>query len=79
MFTFFGSIISSGSPPLFPSKGSRFKLYNITFFAWPLIKKSAVFVAPPVPPDGRPVASRKFLTVLESTVVKEKPKLKGAA
>lgn len=74
IFTFFGSIISSGNPPLFPSKGiAGCDLITSLTFALPFIKNSAVFVAPLAPPDGKPAAFLKLLTVLGSTVVKENP------
>ncbi len=74
IFTFIGSIISSGSPPLFPSNGNA-DLDSIIFeaLALPLIRKSAVFVDPLAPPDGKPAASLKLLTDRGSLVVHENP------
>ena len=64
MFTFFGSIISSERPPLFPSNGNAgLDLIISAAFAFPLIRKSAVFVASLAPPDGKPATSLKLLTV----------------
>ena len=71
MFTFLGSIINSGSPPLFPSKGKAdLDLIISKELASPLIRNSAVFVAPP---DGNPAASLKLLIVRGSVVVHENP------
>jgi hypothetical protein len=70
--TFFGSIISSGSPPLFPSNGNAGLDFMISLvLAFPCIKKSAVFVAPLVLPEGNPAISLKLLTDLGSVVVQE--------
>jgi hypothetical protein len=74
ILTFLGSMMSSGRPPLFPSSGSAdLDWMTSEAFARPLTRKSAVFVAPLGPPDGRPAASLKLLTVRGSLVVHENP------
>ena len=74
MFTFLGSTISSGRPPLFPSSGSAALDSMISeALALPLIRKSAVFVDPLAPPDGKPAASLKLITVRGSLGAHENP------
>ena len=66
--------MSSGRPPIFPSNGNAdLDLMTSKALACPLTKKSAVFVAPLAPPDGKPAASLKLPTVRGSLVVQENP------
>ena len=61
-------------PPLFPSNGKAdLDLIISADLTVPLIRKSAVFMAPLAPPDGKPAASLKLLTVLGSIVVHQNP------
>src|SRR5690606_39303131 len=68
-----GSIISSGNPPLLPSKGNAERDCSIFLdFTCPCIIKLAVFVEPLAPPEGNPAKFLKSLTFLGLTVVQEK-------